>query len=163
MPTIRLRALRFRRWRLKVFLALGFITLLALVGRGSQDLLRASCSSESLPNLTANVLTSVSHALALVRLGRAGSVDAGRKLADGLLIRSVNAESRRFAVAARLCGLNVNFNARRNLENGRMTEPDRQRQLLALKLDGVTDPVNFQLFAVAPQAAFDHVGYQAAA
>src|SRR5690348_4894520 len=103
----------------------------------------------TLADLPADVLALVADALALVRLGRAHLADLGGRLADHLLVGSLDEDLRR----------------RRHLEGDALARLDRDRvgvadvelEVGALERGAVADTLDLQLLLEALRDALDHV------
>src|SRR5262249_17278540 len=108
----------------------------------------------SLPDLAADLLALVPHALALVRVGLAELAYVGRDFADLLLVDPLDHEP-----GGRL---DPQRDPLRRGHRDRVAEPERELQALALRLHPVADPDDLQRLAVSLGDARDHVGDQRA-
>src|SRR5581483_8350187 len=114
--------------------------------RSSHDLLT------SLPDLAADDLALVPHALALVRVGLAELANSRGDLADQLLVDALDHEPGG--------GLNPEGDALRRGDHHRVAEAERELQVLAPSLHAVADPDDLERLLVALGDAGDHVGDQ---
>src|SRR5579872_6558163 len=108
----------------------------------------------SLPDLAADDLALVPHALALVRVRLAELADARGHLADELLIDALDDEPGRRLDAER--------DALRRTHGHRVAEAEGELQVLALCLHAVTDANDLQGLGVALRDAGHHIGDQRA-
>src|SRR6185437_11252025 len=90
----------------------------------SSSSLRSACLLTSLSSLAADLLTLVTHALALVRVGLAQLADLGGGLADLLLVDARHREAGR--------RLDVEGDAVGGLDQDRMAEPQGEFEVASL-------------------------------
>src|SRR6201999_689563 len=94
-----------------------------------------------LPDLAADDLALVTHALALVRVGLAQLADGGSDLADLLLVDAAHDEPG--------WRLDLEGDPFGSLDRHRVAEAERELQVAATRLDAVTDADDFQRLAEA--------------
>src|SRR5690348_3135069 len=103
----------------------------------------------TLPDLPSHVLPLVADALALVRLRRADLADLGGRLADHLLVRSLDEDLRRRRDLERDAGA--------RLDRDRMRVADVELQVGALERGTVADALDLELLLEALRHPLDHV------
>src|ERR1700722_3874022 len=106
----------------------------------------------SLPDLAADLLTLIPHALALVRVRLAELTDSRRHLAHQLLVDALDHEPGG--------SLHTEGDPLRRGDGHRVAEAECELPVLALRLDAVTDADNFQRLAVTVGNPGHHVGDQ---
>src|SRR6202034_2954604 len=99
------------------------------------------CLLPSLPDLATDLLTLVTHALALVRVGLAELADLGGDLADLLLVDALDDEP-----GGRL---DPEGDSLRRVHRHRVAEAERELQVVAPGLHAVADTDDLQRLAVA--------------
>src|SRR5574337_732453 len=116
------------------------------------SLLRRDSASSLLGFLQRDLLTGITHSLALVGLGRTETANLGSDLPHNLLVGTLDEHFR--------LGRGLDADALGRIKHHRMGKAEAQAQRLALHRDAITDADQLELALVPRGHAGDHVGEQ---